>query len=158
MSFLTDPNLTFHRFSDGTISCDGRKATQNGATDASVWTTGTALDYSTTNPTLVVNDSATSTSKILSPADESAENDSVSKRFSSYSSTFNNSAPSTPHPTYTGSTMKLIQVKKEDSVDSSNKQVSGCSRLGMRENRFRDFQTFVVKSRLDRCRADIARD
>lgn len=122
MSFLTDPNLTFHRFSDGTISCDGRKAMPNGAVDAPVWTTG--LDYSTTNPTLLVNESATSTTKILSPADDSGEVDSVSKRFSTYSSTFNNSTPSTPHPTYTGSTMKLIQVKKEDSVDSSNKQVS----------------------------------
>lgn len=120
MSFLTDQNLTFHRFSDGTISCEARKAMQPGQ----VWTTGTVLDYSTTNPTLMVNDSATSTSKILSPADEAAEDDSVNKRYSTYSSQFNNSAPSTPHPTYTGSTMKLIQVKKEDSSDSANKQVS----------------------------------
>lgn len=67
--------------------------------------------------------------------------------------------------------MKLIQVKKEDSVDSSNKQVSGSCKL--REifmkilmdradkvprcgsKLLRDFQTFDGESRFDRCRAEI---
>lgn len=123
MSFLTDPNLTFHRFSDGTISCDGSKATKKESVNVSVWTTNTALDYSTTNPTLTVNDSATSTTKILSTANEAVEDDAMNKRFLKYSSSCNNFPASTSLPTHSGSTMKLIQVKK-DSSDSSNKQVS----------------------------------
>lgn len=121
MSFLTDPNLTFHRFSDGTISSEGRKAA--GSNDGPVWTTNALLDYSTTNPTLMANESATSATKILSPADEAAEIDSVNKRYSIYSSTCNNSTASTLHQTQNGSTLKLIQVKKQDSDDSTNKQV-----------------------------------
>lgn len=114
MSFLTDPNLTFHRFSDGTISSDGRKVMRN---ESQVWTTGAALDYSTTNPTLAANDSATSRTKILAN-----EDDEVSKRYSTYSSTGNNS---TVNAINTGSTMKLIQVQRKDSAnDSSSKQVS----------------------------------
>lgn len=125
MSFLTDQNLTFHRFSDGTISCDGRKAMPSIATDGHVWTTNTVMDYSTTNPTLMVNESATSKTNILSPTDETAEDDAaVNKRYSTYSSTCNNSTASTLHPAHNGSTLKLIQVKKENSADSPNKQVS----------------------------------
>ena len=123
MSFLADQNLTFHRFSDGTISSDGRKVMENGSNIGPVWTTNTMLDYSTTNPTLMVNESAVSTTKILSPTDEAAEDDAVNKRYSTYSSTCNNSMTSTLHPTHNGSTLKLIQVKKQDSNDSSNKQV-----------------------------------
>lgn len=114
MSFLTDPNLTFHRFSDGNITNDGRKVS-NESTDGPVWTTNTALDYSTINPTLAVNESATSATKILN---ESKGNDAVHKRYSTYSSTYNDSNVTTVH---NGSTMKLIQVQKDD---SSNKQVS----------------------------------
>lgn len=126
MSFLTDPNLTFHRFSDGTISTDGRKAIIQ-KSESAVWTTGTVLDYSAISPTLRANESATSTTKILSTADETAEDDAVAKRYSTYSSTCNTSTASTHHPTYNGSTLKLIQVQKEDSVDSSSKQVSNHS-------------------------------
>lgn len=113
MSFLTDPNLTFHRFSDGTISSDGRKVMRN---ESQVWTTGTPLDFSSTNPTLAANDSATSRTRILTH-----EDDEVSKRYSTYSSTGKNS---TVNATHSGSTMKLIQVQRKDSAnDSSNKQV-----------------------------------
>lgn len=114
MSFLTDPNLTFHRFSDGTISSDGRKVARN---ESSVWTTNTTMDLSTTNPSLAANESTTSRSKICS----STSDDEVNKRFSTYSSACNNSTLNTHH---NGSTLKLIQVHKEDAADASNKQVS----------------------------------
>ena len=120
MSFLTDQNLTFHRFSDGNITGDARKAA-HGLGDGSVWTTGTELDYSAINPTLQANDSATSTAMILSPADESSGDCNGNKRYSTYSSTCNNSTATAIH---NGSTTKLIQVKREDSADSTNKQVS----------------------------------
>lgn len=116
MSFLTDPNLTFHRFSDGTITSDGQKS--NGDGKQSVWTTRVAMDYSTTNPTLEVNENDTSTAKII-PDDV---DDSLTKRYSTYSSTCNNSTTST-HPQHNGSTLKLIQVQKDDN-DRTNKQVS----------------------------------
>lgn len=123
MSFLADQNLTFHRFSDGTITSDGQKATKNGICDDSkqpVWTTNSMLDYSTTNPSLVANETVTSTTKIL--RDDHSPDDSVSKRYSTYSSTCNNST-SNVLPQNSGSTMKLIQVQKDD-TDRSNKQVS----------------------------------
>lgn len=124
MSFLTDQNLTFHRFSDGTITGDARKAADE-HDNGSVWTTGTVLDYSAINPTLLANDSATSTAMILSPADSSSTGDcGGNKRYSTYSSTCNNSTATTTH---NGSTTKLIQVKREDSSDSKNKQVSCAS-------------------------------
>jgi hypothetical protein len=115
MSFLTDPNLTFHRFSDGNIINDGRKVSSNEPNDGAVWTTNTALDYSAINPTLAANESATSATKILN---ESTSQDAVHKRYSTYSSTYNDSNVTTTH---NGSTMKLIQVQKDD---SSSKQVS----------------------------------
>lgn len=119
MTFLADQNLTFHRFSDGTITCDGRKAIPQ--VEGQVWTTNTALDYSTTNPTLMVNDSAVSTTKILPQADGDAADEPVNKRYSTYSSTCNNSTASTHQLGHNGSTTKLIQLKRDD---SPNKQVS----------------------------------
>jgi hypothetical protein len=132
MSFLTDPNLTFHRFSDGTIANDGRKVSSNESTNGAVWTTNTAMDYSTTNPTLAANDSATSATRILN---ESTANDAVHKRYSTYSSTYNDSNVTTTH---NGSTMKLIQVQKDD---SSSKQVSE-SRENLRRETDRDCREF----------------
>lgn len=152
MSFLTDPNLTFHRFSDGTISCDGRKTMPSSINDGQVWTTNTVMDYSTTNPTLVVNESARSTAKILSPADETAEDDKFNKRFSTYSSTCNNSTASTTHPTHSGSTMKLIQVHKEDADDSKNKQVRNCGLwfedISMKRGKFNQNRSWLLNFQL----------
>lgn len=134
MSFLTQQNLTFHRFSDGTISCDGKKnplsnpelLPETGNQAQSIWTTNTALDYSTSmNP--VMNESATSTTNILPSAidDDSIDKNDGTKRYSAYSignnSTYSSNVGNTTQ--HNGSTMKLIQVQKDDS-DSSSKQVS----------------------------------
>lgn len=152
MSFLTDQNLTFHRFSDGTISFDGmktRKVTQHqqpneeqqyddssevkrkisnmsdyqpNGQQQPVWTTKTKFDYSTNDPcTLLVDESATSTTKIL-PDAESGAVTSVSSEYH-YSTACNNSTTST-HPQHNGSTMKLIAKVTKDDRDQSNKQVS----------------------------------
>lgn len=134
MSFLTEQNLTFHRFSDGTISCESKKNPLNNPemiNDKSmqphaIWTTNASLDYSATNPTLIVNESASSTTKILPSAIDLSidNNDSVSKRYSAYSVGNNSTVSSTVNNTqHNGSTMKLIHVAKDDS-DSSSKQVS----------------------------------
>jgi hypothetical protein len=119
MSFLTDQNLTFHRFSDGTLLNDGHKTSQNMTSESPVWTTGTALDYSGINPAFTANENASSA--VLS--DEKAD-ELVSKRYSTYSSTCNNSTTSTQNVTNTGSTLKLIQVQRKDSTDTSSSQVS----------------------------------
>lgn len=132
MSFLTEQNLTFHRFSDGTLSNDGKKnpLCEISPTD-SIWTTNAAMDYScVTNPTLVANESATSTTKILPSAvdDSTDNNDNISKRYSTYSVCNNSTTSSGVNNTqYNGSTMKLIHVQKDDS-DSSSKQVSSSSK------------------------------
>jgi hypothetical protein len=116
MSFLTDKNLTFHRFADGTVSSNEDKSKTIPNANESVWTTSTTLDFSTTNPTLNANESSTSKTTIL-------RDDSINKRFSTYSSTFDNSVANSRNATHNGSTMKLIQVHKEDTNDSSSKQV-----------------------------------
>jgi hypothetical protein len=119
MSFLTDRNLTFHRFADGTVSSNEDKSSlSQPKMNESVWTTSTTLDFSATNPTLNINDeSSTSKTAIL-------RDNSINKRFSTYSSTFDSSTVAhSRNTTHNGSTMKLIQINKEDSNDSSSKQV-----------------------------------
>jgi len=132
MSFLSDQNLTFHRFSDGTISTEGRL--ENGTARSAleqhqeesppVWTThATMMDYSINNPTLLANETVSSTRKILvADEDEAAEDDkSISKRYSTYSSTtICNNSTASGVPQQNGSTMKLIQVQRDD----DSKQVS----------------------------------
>lgn len=119
MSFLTDRNLTFHRFGDGTISSAEEKSPQPNPNE-SVWTTSTVLDYSAVNPTLAVDESATSKTKILS----SPNDDTINKRYSCYSSTFDSSSAAVSrNATHNGSTLKLIQVHKEDLTDDTSKQV-----------------------------------
>ncbi|XP_070509648.1 sodium-dependent nutrient amino acid transporter 1-like [Chironomus tepperi] len=134
MSFLTQQNLTFHRFSDGTISNDGKKNPLNNpellpdTQTQSIWTTNASLDYNATNNHPQMNESATSTTKILpSTIDESIDKNDGVKRYSAYSIGNNSTYSSTVgnNTTHTGSTMKLIQVKK-DEADSSSKQ-SRCS-------------------------------
>lgn len=132
MSFLAQQNLTFHRFSDGTISNDGKKNPLNNpellpdsTQTQSIWTTNASLDYNATNIPQM-NESATSTTKILpSTIDESIDKNDGVKRYSAYSIGNNSTYSSTVgnNTTHNGSTMKLIQVKKDES-DSSSKQVS----------------------------------
>jgi hypothetical protein len=126
MSFLTEQNLTFHRFSDGTMACEGTKKNPlHDPQHQSIWATNASLDY---NPTLMANESATSTTKILPPAIEDSietRSDAVSKRYSAYSvgntSTISSTVNNTQH---NGSTLKLIQVQKDDKSDTSSKLVS----------------------------------
>ena len=131
MSFLAQQNLTFHRFSDGTISNDGKKNPLNNpellpdTQTQSIWTTNASLDYNATNIPQM-NASATSTTKILpSTIDESIDKNDGVKRYSAYSIGNNSTYSSTVgnNTTHNGSTVKLIQVKKDES-DSSSKQVS----------------------------------
>lgn len=119
MSFLTDGNLTFHRFADGTISSAEDKSTSPPTNpNESIWTTSTTLDFSAMN----ANESSASKTAIL-------RDDSINKRFSTYSSTFDNSVANSRNATHNGSTMKLIQVHKEDTSDSSSKQVREISHI-----------------------------
>jgi len=120
MSFLTDGNLTFNRFADGTISSAEDKSTSSPPTNPneSIWTTSTTLDFSAMN----ANESSASKTAIL-------RDDSINKRFSTYSSTFDNSVANSRNATHNGSTMKLIQVHKEDTSDSSSKQVREISHI-----------------------------
>ena len=128
MSFLAQQNLTFHRFSDGTISNDGKKNPLNNPEllsdpqTQSIWTTDASLDYTATN----IPQMNESTTKILpSTIDESIDKNDGVKRYSAYSIGNNSTYSSTVgnNTTHNGSTMKLIQVKKDES-DSSSKQVS----------------------------------
>lgn len=150
MSFLTEQNLTFHRFSDGTISGDVKKNPLNnpellpdGQTQ-SIWTTNTALDYSVSNSAM--NASATSTTNILpSTIDDSIDKNDGTKRYSAYSignnSTYSSNVGNTTQ--HNGSTLKLIQVKKDES-DSSSKQVSSftcCKTLNTQLEKFIDERT-----------------
>jgi hypothetical protein len=126
MSFLTEQNLTFHRFSDGTITCDVKK-NPLGDPQPPIWATNASMDYSATNPTLMANESATSATKILpSTIDDSIDRtDGGKKRYSAYSVGNNSTISSTANnTTHNGSTMKLIQVQKDD---NDSKQVSNCS-------------------------------
>lgn len=146
MSFLTDQNLTFHRFSDGTMSFDTLKARQLSSNDPSyddqgikrkisnlsdyqppsemrptVWTTKTKYNnYSTNNPDLLMNESTTSTTRII--PDDNVATPSTLNDYSFLTTTpYNQNTNSTHH---NGSTMKLITVTKDDSDQSSNQQVS----------------------------------
>ena len=111
MSFLADQNLSFHRFSDGTISCQGNKVLTNDENRSQIWTTSSPLDFSTiTDTTLIANESAK-----LPTVDELS-----TKRSSSYSVSCNNSVDQSLQ---NGSTLKLIQLKNKEDSDSSSKQV-----------------------------------
>ena len=111
MSFLADQNLSFHRFSDGTISCQGNKILTNDENRSQIWTTSSPLDFSTiTDTTLIANESAK-----LPTVDELS-----TKRSSSYSVSCNNSVDQSLQ---NGSTLKLIQLKNKEDSDSSSKQV-----------------------------------
>jgi hypothetical protein len=146
MSFLTEQNLTFHRFSDGTISSEGKKSGLNeNKNKQQIWTTNTELDFSATNPTLLANDSATSTTKILPSVDELTDSDAVSKRYSSYSVCNSTTTSTVGNSTLkNGSTMKLIHVQK-DEADTSNKQVCVCCmNLGMLEFMKKSFIIFTI--------------
>ncbi|KAG5679433.1 hypothetical protein PVAND_009000 [Polypedilum vanderplanki] len=139
MSFLTEQNLTFHRFSDGRTSCEAKT---NPLCDPelintqqqSIWATNASLDYSNTNPTLIANENETSTMKILpSTIDDSIDNRSDAgarkKRYSAYSvgntSTISNTTVNNTQ--HNGSTMKLIQIKKDDDNSDSSSKQSRCS-------------------------------
>ena len=112
MSFLADQNLSFHRFSDGTISCQGNKVLTNDENRSQIWTTSSPLDFSTiTDTTLIANESAK-----LPTVDELS-----TKRSSSYSVSCNNSVDQSLQ---NGSTLKLIQLKNKEDSDSTSKQVS----------------------------------
>lgn len=114
MSFLADQNLSFHRFSDGTISCQGNKIDAN---RSQIWTTSSPLDFSTiTDTTLIANESTK-----LPAVDELSNKDISTKRSSSYSVSCNNSVDQSLQ---NGSTLKLIQLKNKEDSDSSSKQVS----------------------------------
>lgn len=146
MSFLTDQNLTFHRFSDGTMSFDGMKARKISSNDpaydksgikrkisnlsdyqppsemhSTVWTTKSKYNYSTNNPDLLVNESTTSTARII-------PDDTTTPSMNDYnflaSTPYNTSTTNSTHPLQNGSTMKLITVTKDDTDQSSNQQVS----------------------------------
>lgn len=149
MSFLTDQNLTFHRFSDGTMSYEGgpksRKISHD-PTDESgikrkfsnltdyqppaemhstVWTTKSKYNnYSTNNPDLVMSESTTSSARII--PDGNTTTPSTINDFNFLSSTpYNTTASSGAHPHHNGSTMKLITVAKEDTTDQSKNQQVG---------------------------------
>ena len=116
MSFLADQNLSFHRFSDGTISCQGNKVLTNDENRSQIWTTSSPLDFSTiTDTTLIANESAK-----LPTVDELSNKDASTKRSSSYSVSCNNSVDQSLQ---NGSTLKLIQLKNKEDSDSSSKQV-----------------------------------
>jgi hypothetical protein len=148
MSFLTDQNLTFHRFSDGTLSLEGMKSRKISSNEipyddtkvkrkvsnlsdyhpaselqSTVWTTRTKYNYNANHPDLLANETATSTARIIPDDNNGTLNvttPSTLNEFQYIPSSCNNSTH------HNGSTMKLITVTKDDSdlSSSSNQQVS----------------------------------
>lgn len=104
MSFLSDENLTFHRFSDGSISHDGKKIISDATNGTPIWTTSSPLELTNATDTTL-------------PENETSDH--VSKRSSSYSTNFNNF---TENSLQNGSTLKLIHVNSKEDLD--NKEVS----------------------------------
>lgn len=135
MSFLADQNLTFHRFSDGTISSVNQntktpqyldKEIKRKMSDSSnylpaphnqpeIWTTSTKFDYSSNLDTL--DETAGSNRKMLQTSPSSASDFKYLPSTPGSKSTMARSISTN----YTGgSTMKLISITKDD---QKNKQV-----------------------------------